>query len=174
MDEISIPRSRVGARFRRRLVPLILAAAGLWGLTGCFYLPLPEHKIDGTQRDFRELLNSPNPKQSIRAGNSSRASVIEALGRPPYVTDDGRSIAYLYATGVGVWVWPACFSAQPAERRVYAVRFDFGEDDMLMNWETARYDEHLPWGPWVPGLPLKKAIARLNQPGSELRPATRP
>jgi hypothetical protein len=124
-------------RLARRLFPTLLAALGLWLLAGCFYLPIPEHRIDSKQPDFRDLVKDGRRPAPIRAG-ISRAAVIAILGPPRY---EGRhAVGYRLYTESGLWVWPLCFSATSAARFEYAMDLTFNENDVLVRIESAHGD----------------------------------
>jgi hypothetical protein len=161
MTEESRPRSRLSMRFRRRLLPLFLAALGLWGLAGCFYLPTPEHPTDKKQADVRELVGGADSKRRLRPGVATRDSVTAVLGPPAWVSKDRRSIAYTLDTVRAVWVYPVCFATNVASQRIYAVRRVFDDNNVLVSWDLVHVDQKLDWFKGVP-VPAKRAIERLN------------
>jgi hypothetical protein len=144
------------------LLPLFLAALGLWGLAGCFYLPTPEHRADSKQKDFRELVGTHDSKRPIRPGAATRESVTALLGPAPWRSKDRRSVAYTLDTVRGLWVNPACFSTQLASQRIYAVRLVFDDNDVLAGWDLVHVDGGVAWFKGVP-MGAEKAIEQLNQ-----------
>lgn len=163
-------------RFRRRLLPLFLAALGLWGLAGCFYLPTPEHRADSKQKDFRELVGDGGSKGTIRPRVSTRESVTAILGPARWASKDRRSLAYTLHAVRAAWVYPLCFAAEPASLRVYAVRFDFDDNDVLVAWNLVHVDADIGWFKGVPNAG-QNAIDRLNQgamDSARIEPAMRP
>jgi len=53
----------------RRSLPILLIALGVCLLTGCFYLPLPEHQFEKQKKvDFRPMLGQANSNHPLRPG----------------------------------------------------------------------------------------------------------
>src|SRR3982074_2718424 len=77
----------------RRTTAFVLLALGLWLLSGCFYLPLPERRLDKTQTDFRKDIGEPHSSFPLRRGAVDRERVLALLGNPKYASSDGQSIA---------------------------------------------------------------------------------
>ena len=132
----------------RRAIPILLIAIGVGLLTGCFYLPLPEHPIrdpgkdkkEPLPKDFRHILGDVNSKSPIRPG-LTRAQVYSVLGKPNYRSTDNELI-YIMLAERAVWVYPLCFfAAAPAQFRGYALRLTF-KDDILVRWELAHSEEN--------------------------------
>jgi hypothetical protein len=174
MDEGLGPRSRVGARFKRRWLPLLLTAIGLWGLAGCLYLPTPERPADRDEKDYRGLLGDAKSRKAIRPGLATKASVIALLGQPQYVSADGRDIAYEYEVAGGILVYPLCFEATAAQGRMYGVRLHFDDDGVLVDWTTARANRNFAIYPWFRSMLRGDAVRLLNEHGPKLIPATQP
>jgi hypothetical protein len=146
---------------KRRIIAICLTATGLWGLTGCFYLPTPEHPTDKKQADFRELVGGADSKRRLRPGVATRDSVTAVLGPPAWVSKDRRSTAYTLDTVRAVWVYPVCFATDVASQRIYAVRLVFDDNNVLASWDLVHVDQKLDWFKGVP-VPAKRAIERLN------------
>lgn len=148
----------------RLLLPLGLLAGGWWLLTGCFYLPLPEHRVDSSQPDFREMFqgNGKKPPQ-FRVDSVTRAQVEKALGPPPFFSTDERVIGYLLQTQGGVWVWPLCFQATPAKVSGYALRLEFDEHDVLSAWKISKVERSVHWFNGNPDVESDAALELLNR-----------
>jgi hypothetical protein len=162
MDEVPKSKNRVSTRLGRRTIPLFLSALGLWAMAGCFYLPLPEHRADKKQTDFRELVGAPESKRPLRPGVATRESVTAALGPPQWVSRDRRSVAYTLETVRAVWVYPVCFATQVASQRIYSVRLVFDDNNVLASWALVHVDQGLDWFKGVP-IPAERAIEKLNR-----------
>ena len=148
---------------RRRILPMMLAMAGLWLLAGCFYLPLPEHRSENAKKDFRKLVGDANSKKPIRAGHITRAEVIAVLGPAEYASDavpvavynqpdpvastDHSAIGYVLRTEGGAWVWPLCFTAWPDKQTKYELRLVFNEQDVLDHWDVHENQGYRYWPP---------------------------
>jgi hypothetical protein len=134
--------------FWRRALPVLLITLGICLLTGCFYLPLPEHPTaDPSERgqkksllaDFRHILGDYRSKRPIRPG-TSRAQVLALLGKPDANSTQDQ-LFYTLLAQRAVWVAPLCFSAVDAQLRGYALRLTF-DGDTLVRWDLSHVDEN--------------------------------
>ncbi|HZK81462.1 MAG TPA: hypothetical protein VFC46_10355 [Humisphaera sp.] len=116
-----------------------MIAAGVWGLAGCFYLPVAEHKVDSTQKDFRPLIRKDDTSEVFISGVSTRAAVVAILGPPQYASADERAIGYVYDTAEGLYVWPLCFRAVSDRSNSYALRLEFDQKDHLVRFDTYNF-----------------------------------
>lgn len=114
----------------RLLLPITLAIIGVWALAGCFYLPIPEHRVNGKQKDFTKLVGPKLRSPAIHQG-MTRAQVIALLGNTPHVSLDNMRMAYFLDTEDGFWVWPLCFSAYSDHRHVYMLIIAFDAQDRI-------------------------------------------
>ena len=166
---------------RRRAVPFLLAAVGVWLLVGCIYLPIPEHRSNRHQPDFRDLIGPAGSKARIRPGAITRPQVFALLGVPHYASVDGHSVGYTLSTESGLFIYPQCFSAFPHMKYVYGLRLTFGPNDVLTDWKLDRSPcEAFMWlepphiyGTGVEGLNQEKDAPQLLRFEGKL-PATRP
>ncbi|HZL34105.1 MAG TPA: hypothetical protein VFC78_02270 [Tepidisphaeraceae bacterium] len=163
----------------RRTLPLMLSAVGLWLLVGCIYLPIPEHRTDKHQVDFRELVGDAGSKARIQPGHVTRAQVIALLGPPSFMSADRTSIGYTLETAEGLLIYPQCFSAWPENKYSYGLRLTFAPDEVLSQWRLEYVDNGGLIGMEPAHLP-DRAIELLNNqrpellPVDKLSPATRP
>ena len=75
-------RPQITAHPLRRAIPVVLIVLGLWGLAGCFSMPISEHGTDTAQKDFRGMLDNPKSPTPILRGTATRATVVAILGQP--------------------------------------------------------------------------------------------
>ena len=136
---------------------MLLAGIGVWGLVGCFYLPLPEHAASG-EKDLQTIFGQSGSHRLLSVGSATRGSVVALLGTPPYVVDDGRSIAYVFKTEGSLWVLPLCFQAEPATEGYYAVRLTFDDRDILAGWKFALTPTRTVFIPFIPASLPKKLL----------------
>jgi hypothetical protein len=129
--------------FRNVILPAVLLVPLIWLMAGCLYIPFFEHRLDSGP-NVRALVGPVNSGRPIRPGNVSRGRVMEMLGNPNWTSDDGSAIGYTTYTGIGSWVWPLCFTAVPADNRVYAVRLVFDKNDTLIRYDWADAARGIP------------------------------
>lgn len=141
-------------RLLRASFPVLLIASGLWMLSGCFYLPLPEHRSEHHARDFRKLVGDISSSKRIRPGAITRAEVVGLLGPPQFTSDappyrvhgspasapsaDHSAIGYVLQTDRGVWIVPLCFTALTDTTTRYELRLVFNSDNVLERWDLER------------------------------------
>jgi hypothetical protein len=152
---------------RRLVIPMMLVIAGVGALVGCFYVPTFEHPTGNNQRDFRKFLG-PGRDMRIRPGMIDRRGVLALLGPAPLASADGRSIGYIYEVQHGVWVWPLCFGTVPGNNKVYSLRLDFGDDDMLQHFKTAAKETSEGSLYNSRSYPIAAAVNDLGEPNSPL------
>lgn len=134
-------RLKSAVHLARRVVPILLIGIGFYLMTGCFYLPTPEHQTGPPQKDFRALVGDRNSKKVIRPGAITRTQVIKILGAPPYASSDQHAIVYTMQTDRAVWTYPLClFYSTPAVQRGYTLRLVFDEFDVLRRWDIVHAD----------------------------------
>jgi hypothetical protein len=152
---------------KRLVIPMMLVIAGVGALVGCFYVPTFEHPTEKNQKNFWKFVGTGQNIQ-IRPGVIDRQAVLALLGPGPLASSDGRSIGYIYQVQHGAWVYPLCFGTVPANNKVYILRLDFGDDDMLKQFKTAA--EETGNGPLSDDLsyPIAAAVNDLSEPNSPL------
>jgi hypothetical protein len=111
-------------QLRRLALPAGVACVGMYLLIGC--IPLPG--------DYRNAAGGPRPEarigkagddRPIQLGRSTLDNVSSVLGRPRFMTPDGRAVGYGYSVRTGVVLYPLCFMADTnKESRVLVLRFD--------------------------------------------------
>ena len=134
------PRVSSSPRVIRIGVPVAISVFGVWLLTGCVYLPIPEHGSDWVHRDFRRFLDPKNLSSPIRPGKTSRAKIAKLLGRPEFEISADRAVVYRFDTERDGVIWPLCFLVQPGYRDSYAVKFSFDDKNQLTGWITAHHE----------------------------------
>jgi hypothetical protein len=164
-------------KMARWVIPIALIIVGVWGLAGCFYLPVAEHKVDSTQKDFRPLIRKGDTPGVFVSGITTRIAVVALLGPPQYVSGDDRAIGYVYDTAEGLYVWPLCFRAVSDSYRSYALRLEFDQQNYLVRFDTY----YLQFPPRVLGIPGGAdddpfrgiAMERLMRTGPRMFPTNR-
>jgi hypothetical protein len=153
--------------------PIVLIVASVMVLTGCFFVPWPEHRRDKNQPDFRDMVGDSNSNRPIRTGAITRSQVLRLLGDPPYASADDRAVAYSLNTESGAWVYPLCFSAEPAAEDIYVLRLEYDEHDVVAKWDIVHDSIRTLFNlnGYVYPQPL---IDKLNKSGPKLEPATCP
>ncbi len=155
--------------FCSMILPLMILISLVWIMTGCFYFPFFEHRIEGGP-NVRAMVGDADSNRQIRPGRITKAQVVAMLGPSRWVSYDGRALGYTTYTGMGTWVWPLCFAALPADNKVYAVRLEFDKDDWLVRYQWADAVMAIPplqiGGPH--GLDELAAIEKLNRTGPVL------
>lgn len=163
MPEQPIEPRRNRRRWRRAVLPVIASAIGVWLLVGCFYVPVPDQRTDKKQPDFRDMIGDAKSDRPIRPGAITRAAILAKLGPPPYVSKDGKTIAYTLETVRGAWIWPLCFHGYPQSQRAYALGLHFDRNDVLVDWKIVHVDESFPWLQIAPlRIHAQDAIDRMN------------
>jgi hypothetical protein len=165
----------------RRGIPFLLIGFGVWGLAGCFYVPVREHVSESfftntKEKDFRELLGNADSNHPLRPG-MTRAQVLALLG-PSVHQSPPDQLLYTLVMERAVWFEPLCFRSVSAAETGYALRLTFDANEVLVRWELAHVDIQL--GSFIsepPGWSEHEALDELQNKGSSSSatlPATQP
>ena len=151
---------------KRALLPISLVAFGLSLLIGCLYITTFERPASPAQPDFRKLVGN-DAGRVLRTGYADRAAVLRLLGSPPLTSADGSSLGYLFETRQGYWVAPLCFfDTYSADNKVYGLRLDFDNDNVLRQFKAVSTDQDDGYG--FSGA-VGSVIYQLNESGAPLR-----
>jgi hypothetical protein len=125
-------------RSTRLLLPLALAAVGVWLLAGCVYIPVFGPTVEG--KNASKSVGSNASRKPIRAGRATHADVVRVLGEPQAKTADDRVLAYTWVIRNGYAVWPLCFGGYPVNgSRTLVLRFD--ERHLLRSFEVLKMND---------------------------------
>lgn len=157
---------------RNIALPIALLVPLVWMMTGCLYIPFFEHRIDSGP-NVRALVGNADSDRPIRPGHVTKAQVIALLGEAPWISYDGNALGYLTRTSMGSWVWPLCFTAEPADSKTYVVRLVFDKQGDLVHYDWADASRSIPLIDLVPPRLADEfvAVAKLNEHGPALHPA---
>ena len=89
---------------KKCLPPMLMAAAGVWLLAGCVFIPTFNNPVRG--RDVSGQVGSPESKRPLRIDQARREDVLRVLGAPWATSPDGTELAYTWVVRNGVWVMP--------------------------------------------------------------------
>ena len=119
--------------------PLVLLAIGGCLLFGCIPLLGTFNKIGGDVRPERKI-GAADSKRPIRLGAATRERVIEVLGDPALMSEDGRAMVFKYQVVNGYLVWPLCFSIDRTPGQRY-LALSFDERDRLTRYKVFKQDD---------------------------------
>src|SRR5215204_2121005 len=119
---------------RKTLPPTLLAAAGVWVLVGCIYIPTFDKVVNGA--DAARQVGGARSKKPLRVDRTTQADVLRVLGTPHFTSTSGREIAYAWEVQNGYTFWPLClFSGYPVNgKRTLVLRFH--EDGVLRSYQV--------------------------------------
>jgi hypothetical protein len=123
----------------RKTIPVVLVAAGLWMLAGCFKIPIWPTRSIKEQYDFRNELGGAGSSKPVRPGAITRMQVIERFG-PPEHGSSKSSLTYELELNRAVYVWPLCFHVDPADQRLYVLDLSFDDKEVLSGWKLYHWD----------------------------------
>jgi hypothetical protein len=76
-----------------------IACAAMLAISGCIYIPLPEHPGPPGGPDVRKLLGDSG--KPLTLGEANREQVFHILGVPQYRTRSDRAVGYVYKVLAG-------------------------------------------------------------------------
>jgi hypothetical protein len=130
-------------QLRRRVLPFLAAALGVFLLIGCVYIP-GRDKLPADARDPRPFVGKRDSHRPLKVGTSTREDVFNVLGRADGGSSDGRAWEYHWEGQNGSWLVPLCFRSDPAWRR-YVMRLEFADDGRLKRFRVSHDVD--PWNP---------------------------
>lgn len=129
----------------RLLLPFALVGAAMAVLPGCIYIPAndPPPTLEAT--DAREAVGQPGSGRRLLVGRATRRDAEDVLGKPAYVSRDGRAIGYAYRMRAGSWVGLGGYD----EYKYYGLFLNFDRSGILRDSRLVTvpfdYDQPLAW-----------------------------
>jgi outer membrane protein assembly factor BamE (lipoprotein component of BamABCDE complex) len=120
---------------RRRGLPILLICIGLFGLSGCLYIPWIKTRESPEERDLRTVVGDAKSNRPLRVGITDREQVLRLLGEPTAASPDGRILAFVQRFDVGVYFVPVCLSVDRAKTQ-FVLRLDFDAEGRLVRYST--------------------------------------
>ena len=162
-------------RLMKCALPALVAAAGLWLLVGCIYIPTFGRVVGG--KDASKKVGSERSKAPLRPGRSTSDDVVRVLGRPFFTESNGRALAYTWRIQHGFVSYPLCLFQGDAiyGQRTLVLRFD--EGGVLRSYEVLKWDaDTSPLAYKHPAVPMPPDLQRdwHEQQVRRIRAATRP
>ena len=120
----------------RVAVPFALIGLSLWLLVGCLNFPTGDNvHLTGSKKDFRLMPSYDADQKPQVAGRFTRKRIEALLGRPPYLSRNGRRVMYVIHVKRGIVIMPVCFTAMDEIDRAFGLVLTFDERGMLQGWK---------------------------------------
>jgi outer membrane protein assembly factor BamE (lipoprotein component of BamABCDE complex) len=159
--------------------PVLLAAAGVWLLVGCVYIPTFGKVVRG--KDVSKKVGDEGSRAPLRPGAATRDDVIRVLGRPYYEESTGHALAYNWRVQQGFFWYPLCLFAADGiyGERTLVLRFD--DEGVLRSYEVFKKDQaRSPMATPPQGMQLPRDLMsdwyeqQVRRANAATHPATRP
>jgi hypothetical protein len=128
--------TRAPNTLRRALPPLLLAAAGVWLLVGCVYIPGFERVTMG--KDVSGKVGDDRSSRPLRLGRATREDVVRVLGEPGFVSSTGRAVAYGWGVTDGYLFNGLCPSMSETFRSSRSLVLRFDERGVLQEYQLLK------------------------------------
>ena len=69
------------------------------------------------------------------AGRFTRGRIEAFLGRPPYVSGNGRRVMYVIHSESGLWIEPLCFTISARRDEAFGLVLRYDEQGTLQSWK---------------------------------------
>jgi hypothetical protein len=119
--------------------PALLAAAGVWLLVGCVYIPTFGRVVRG--KDVSKKVGGEESRAALRPGRATRDDVLRVLGRPYYEESTGHALAYNWRIQQGFFWYPVCLFAADGIYGERTLVLRFGDDGVLRSYEVFKNDQ---------------------------------
>ena len=126
-------------KLKRFAPPVLLAAAGVWLLVGCVYIPTFGRVVRG--KDVSKTVGEEGSRAALRPGEATRDDVFRVLGRPYYEESTGHALAYNWRVQQGFFWYPVCLFAADGIYGERTLVLRFGDDGVLRRYEVFKNDQ---------------------------------
>jgi outer membrane protein assembly factor BamE (lipoprotein component of BamABCDE complex) len=124
---------------RKTALPTLLAAAGVWLLVGCVYIPTFGRVVHG--KDVSKTVGGEGSRAALRPGEATRDDVLRVLGKPYYAESTGHALAYNWRVQQGFFWYPLCLFAADGIYGERTLVLRFNDDGLLRSYEVFKKDQ---------------------------------